>query len=47
MDRVTAEKATADNVKAACECADKAISLMRLNVEVHKMYMEAGVFDDE
>lgn len=43
MDRVTEEKATPDTVRAATECADKAIQLMRLNFEAHKYFAEAGI----
>lgn len=43
MDRVTGEKVTAETVRAATECADKAIQLMRLNFEAHKFFAEAGI----
>jgi len=43
MDRVTAEKVTAETVSAAVGCADKAIQLMRLNFEAHKFFAEAGI----
>ena len=46
MDRVTAEKVTADTVRAATDCADKAIQLMRLNFEAHKFFAEAGIMGD-
>lgn len=36
MDGVTKEKITPETVKAATECADKAIQIMRLNFEAHK-----------
>lgn len=46
MDRVTAEKVTPDSVRAATECADKAIQLMKLNFEAHKFFAEAGAYED-
>jgi len=46
MDRVTGEKVTAETVRAATDCADKAIQLMRLNFEAHKFFAEAGVMGD-
>lgn len=43
MDRVTATTVTSDTVRAATDCADKAIQLMRLNFEAHKFFAEAGI----
>lgn len=47
MDRVTEEKVTPDSVRAATDCADKAIQLMRLNFEAHKFFVEAGCEPEE
>lgn len=47
MDGVTKDKITPDTVNAACMCADKAIQLLRLNLDAHKYFAEAGALEDD
>lgn len=45
MDGVTKSECTPETVRAATECADKAIQLMKLNFEAHKFAAQNGAFD--
>lgn len=42
MDRVTESEVTPETVKAATDCADKSIQLMKLNFEATKYFAENG-----
>lgn len=45
MDGVTGKQCTPETVNAACNCADKAIQIMRLNFEAHRFAAEHGALD--
>lgn len=37
MDRVTEDKATADTVNAACNCADKIVDILKFHLDLERL----------
>lgn len=42
MTRVTDKDVTAENVNAACNCADKIVDILRLHLDVERLRNKAG-----
>ena len=45
MNRVTQEEVNAENVNAACNCADKIVDILRLHLDVERLKLKSTKHD--